>query len=66
MFVKSAKLMAWRPKAPLCTEQSVLRAEAVQVPCVFLVTLSKLLFEGYTIFQGRLDYKIKQSGIYDK
>ena len=42
MFTKGARLMAWRPKSPLCTEQSTLQAEAVQVPCILPVTLSKL------------------------
>lgn len=42
MFMKGARLMAWRPKSPLHTEQSTLQAEAVQVPCILPVTLSKL------------------------
>jgi len=47
MYTKSARLMAWRPKSPLCTEQSTLQAEAVQVPCILPVTLPKLDMDNF-------------------
>lgn len=53
VFMKDARSVAWRPKSPLCTEHSMLKAEAVQVFFILLVTLFKhgqLLFEGYSIF----------------
>lgn len=53
VFMKDARLVAWRPKSPLCTEHSMLQAEAVQVLFILPVTLFKhgqLLFEGYSIF----------------